>query len=1108
MHRSKIDMMNHTRQSQKILIYAGLAYLFFVIYGSLVPLDYHYKKWDEALQAFTHIRYLELGIDSRADWIANILLYIPLTFIWGAIVAQSPRATVRMIGFCAVLLTSIALSIGIEFTQTFFPQRTVSLNDIIAEIIGSILGIALWIGMGARISKWLAHLRNSHHVGRDAALTGALSLYLLAYVSYSLFPFDFVVSTTELAARLANDHSAWLFSSASCNSTSRCTANFLIEILTALPLGIAVARLNGAMSASRVIAAMVLGALLGLLIESAQLFLNSGVSQGASLLSRSAGAGLGAFVYQRYWKTSAGHELFSAPKLRFLALLGTPIYLIGLIVTQNWHFHDWLSWETGLKRLPQIHFLPFYYHYFTSETAALASLLRIAASYAPIGIILWMSDKGKQHGARVSALVAAFVTAAFEFAKLFQTHLRPDPTNVLIAATSAAAGYALVNWWNALHSHPSSISLAQEKPSVIEKPIEVMATSQDVQLPVQHRISPFALGALATFVWAMATYPLGTYWVAAGALIYFVTLLRWPQAWLVLLPAVLPVLDLTPWSGRFFFDEFDFFLLATIAIAGWRKPIQKSSYRLSANGFLIIALLTASTIVALLIGSYPFPAIGSNSFNNYYSPYNALRVGKGLLWILLLLPLLKIELERHAAKAHQLFALGMTFGVLGAGIAVLWERLAFTGLLDFQNGYRVAGMFSGMHTGGAYIEGYFATALPFVAWWTLIHQRSLVRLFGAAVFALGCYALMVTYARGGYIALALGMIVLSVGMALRNTASVKSLHLKSGLALLFLLIGVGWPVLHGSYMQERFSTTQRDAHIRTAHWEDALNMMDDGIPTKLFGMGLGRYPETYFWRNTEGVQPAGYRLMDQSDNTYLALSAGDTLYFEQIVSVDPHQQYHVRFFANSQAENAVLTIPLCEKWMLYSANCIWNSINIGNTKGKWRQYDIDIDTKAFSQQPWYAQRTIKLALFNATKGTALDIDNVSMKSSDGNELVQNGDFANGMDHWFFSTDNHLPWHFKNLWLQVYFEQGAVGLLLFACLAMYVFITIVKRDSEQDFPAPVLAASLVGFLTVGVVDSLFDVPRMALMFYVLVAWVLLKKRRRKHSSEPISKPVHS
>ncbi len=71
--------------AQKIALYAGLSYLAFVIYGSLVPLEFRDRSWDDALQAFSRIPFLHLGIGSRADWIANILLYMPLTFIWSGI---------------------------------------------------------------------------------------------------------------------------------------------------------------------------------------------------------------------------------------------------------------------------------------------------------------------------------------------------------------------------------------------------------------------------------------------------------------------------------------------------------------------------------------------------------------------------------------------------------------------------------------------------------------------------------------------------------------------------------------------------------------------------------------------------------------------------------------------------------------------------------------------------------------------------------------------------------------------------------------------------------------------------------------------------------------
>ncbi len=58
-----------------------LLYLGFVVYGSLVPLNYQPRPWDEAWLLFQHIRLLDVGAQGRADWIANGVLYLPLAFL-------------------------------------------------------------------------------------------------------------------------------------------------------------------------------------------------------------------------------------------------------------------------------------------------------------------------------------------------------------------------------------------------------------------------------------------------------------------------------------------------------------------------------------------------------------------------------------------------------------------------------------------------------------------------------------------------------------------------------------------------------------------------------------------------------------------------------------------------------------------------------------------------------------------------------------------------------------------------------------------------------------------------------------------------------------------
>ena len=51
-----------------------------------------------------------------------------------------------------------------------------------------------------------------------------------------------------------------------------------------------------------------------------------------------------------------------------------------------------------------------------------------------------------------------------------------------------------------------------------------------------------------------------------------------------------------------------------------------------------------------------------------------------------------------------------------AALTVVWERYAFTGLLNFSSDYRATGMFWEMHVGGAALDGYLALGVPFVVW--------------------------------------------------------------------------------------------------------------------------------------------------------------------------------------------------------------------------------------------------------------------------------------------------------------------------------------------------------------------------------------------------------
>jgi hypothetical protein len=102
---------------------------------------------------FGAIPFLQLGIGSRADWVANLLLFIPLSFLWMGALAAGGSTLRTLMAALALVPLAAALSVGIEFTQLFFPQRTVSRNDILAETLGRL--VARWLG-GARDAPAMA----------------------------------------------------------------------------------------------------------------------------------------------------------------------------------------------------------------------------------------------------------------------------------------------------------------------------------------------------------------------------------------------------------------------------------------------------------------------------------------------------------------------------------------------------------------------------------------------------------------------------------------------------------------------------------------------------------------------------------------------------------------------------------------------------------------------------------------------------------------------------------------------------------------------------------------------------------------------------------------
>lgn len=1068
-------MNNNSTPRFGVPLFLWLAYVAFVVYGSLVPLQYKAVPLAEALAAFKNIRYLELGVESRADWVANGVLYVPVAFLTVYLLVHWLPRVPRVFSFVLAFVFSVGLAIGVEFAQLYFPQRTVSLNDVIAECLGSALGLATAV----KYATWVDALLHSFLTDPRRLKRLALDGYVFIYIAFSFFPYDLLLSGAEISAKLASNNWGWLLAGSSPRPVLT-GIQLIVEVILTLPIGLFLAHRAGK-SRGGFGQALLMGLLLGGFIEVAQLFIASGVSQGLSVLTRAAGVCIGAAL-SRYGDRLTLSLMAAQVKRLTLALMAA--YLLALLEINRWFTSNWQPLSAANAQWDELHFMPFYYHYYTTEAIALFSLGVVSLSYVPMGLLTWAHGRGPALAASVS-LVMAF---CIEFGKLFIQGAHPDPTNILLAGMASAFTVSVLR------------QLSTPSPSQVAPGLVVPARyqfEQSVKTPW-----PWPMVYVVGIAIWLVTFPAFP-WLVGLVLLGCAALVWNRPLWIfAVIPAALPVFDLAPWSGRYFLDEFDALLLICLAVAFARAPAQSTRRtRPNLRLALVAGLVGLSFFVSAVLGLWPFTLPDANSFNNDYSPFNALRIFKGAFWAALVFALSRRFTDQGADPRHP-FAWGMVVGLALTVAVVVWERLAFSQLWNFSDGYRVTGPFSATHTGGAYVDCFIAAAIPFLLALTLEKRHWLIKLACVALSLAATYALMVTFSRAGYLAFAVAVVAVVLALAAKSLQAKQKL-VQTALLVACLTVGmllVAVPIIKSDFAQSRAADASADLGFRQAHWQDALNIRDPSWATTLFGMGLGRFPDTNYWRSTLDAKPGTYRLQTESGNTYLRLDAGDSIGVEQFVSLEPGQRYVIKMDVRPSRPGSKMTVPVCEKWLLTSANCVTPTLDLGQGYGKWRTVELPMVADGLSAGLGYLQRPVKLALTYGVPQSTIDIDNVRLENESKRNLLRNGDFTQGLDNWFFSTAGtlHAHWRVHSLYYGLLFDQGWFGLMTMGLLFAIALVRAARNAWRTDTIAGAGLAALLGFLVGGVFDNPLDAPRF-LMLLLMLTWVCALQTKRTELS---------
>jgi hypothetical protein len=307
----------------------------------------------------------------------------------------------------------------------------------------------------------------------------------------------------------------------------------------------------------------------------------------------------------------------------------------------------------------------------------------------------------------------------------------------------------------------------------------------------------------------------------------------------------------------------------------------------------------------------------------------------------------------------------------------------------------------------------------------------------------------------------------------------------------------------GAYMAKRLSDSSQEAGSRREHWRQSLDLVPGD--SLLLGLGLGRFTSVHALSGRPGDRIGDYRLLPGGDasghGTALVMSSGDhVLGFGELLRVSQRVPtpapvpliLKLRVLAPGAGQ---LHVEVCEKHLLYPGGCLLGAVDVPGSPD-WQSLTFTLSGDVLTGGAWYAPRLSVFSIGVASHKTRLLVDQLALTDSGGRELLANGDFEAGLAHWFFSSDRfHLPWHAKSLPLHLLVEQGVFGLGSFALAVAAALWRTVFGAARRHPLAPPLAAALVGPLVVGLIDSIFDMPRVAFLTLFLVAVSLALPRAR-------------
>jgi glycopeptide antibiotics resistance protein len=348
-----------------------------------------------------------------------------------------------MLATLVLIPAATAFSLGIEFTQLFFPQRTVSQNDIFAETLGGVIGVLLWWGAGGRFLEWLRSWQQTH---ARAALAERLAwVYLAGVLVYNVLPLDLTISLVEIFHKWRDGKVNLIPFGRLPNEAAYALYEIVTDALIWTPLAL-LWRLDGTRGAWRVWG-MTMATAAGL--ESIQLLVYSRVSDVTDMFTAAAGAALGVWVGGRLAVRVAPATQMPTWSAWLPLVMATG--WIAALMFVFWYPFDFRTDGAFLRE--RLHnFLgrvPFEAYYYGTEFRAATELLHKVLFFIPLGALLaWFVSRlrwiWRGYGTFFSLALIAFTALIVVAGRLAQPEKNPDSMDIVLQWLGGVVGFVII----------------------------------------------------------------------------------------------------------------------------------------------------------------------------------------------------------------------------------------------------------------------------------------------------------------------------------------------------------------------------------------------------------------------------------------------------------------------------------------------------------------------------------------------------------------------------------------------------------------------------------------------------------------------------------------